>query len=107
MDNRIHKRDIISKYQNHPIVRILDVDYVHLTLTNGDDMYVTSLGLPFLENLRPENFWTDQKWFQENSCRLSGTSCLYKVRTKKVHGKYKDIVLKWNRISLLTTNSEL
>ena len=106
MDNRIHKRDIISKYQHHPIVRILDVDYVHLTLPNGDDMYVTSLGLAFLENLMPENFWTDKTWFQENSTRLSGTSCLYKVRTKRVDGKAKDIVLKWNRMGQIVPGVE-
>jgi len=98
MDNRIDTCSLIPEGKHYPVVRILNVDYVHLHLPTGDDIYVTSLGLPFLDNLRPENFWTDEKWFRENSCSLSGTSCLYKVRTKQVHGKYRDIVLKWNRM---------
>ena len=85
---------------------ILGVDYAHLKLDNGDDLYVTRHGLSFIENLKPQNFWTDKEWFKENSVRLSGTSCLYKVRTKKVNGKYKDIVIKWNRMGQEVPGSE-
>jgi hypothetical protein len=80
------------------IIKIFDVEYAHLKLENNDDLYVTKYGLPFIEQLRPENFLTDKEWFSKNSLRLSGTSCLYKVRTKKINGICKDIVLKWNRM---------
>ncbi|MBA7682430.1 hypothetical protein ES703_90780 [subsurface metagenome] len=88
--NKNHKRNEIAK--------ILGVEYVHLKLENGDDLYVTTYGLPFIENLRPENFLTDENWFDENSTRLSGSSCLHKVRTKKIQGRFKDIGIKWNRM---------
>ncbi|GAG95263.1 unnamed protein product, partial [marine sediment metagenome] len=88
--NKDHKKNGIAK--------ILGVEYAHIRLEDKDDLYVTKHGLPFIENLRPENFWTDKNWFKENSKRLDGTSCLYKVRTKKINGKYKDVVIKWNRM---------
>lgn len=80
------------------IAKILGAEYAHIKLGNEDDLFITKYGIPFIENLRPENYWTDKEWYKENSTRLSGTSCLYKVRTKKVNGKHKDIVLKWNRM---------
>jgi hypothetical protein len=78
--------------------RVLGVDYYHLTLSGGDDLYITEYGLPFIENLLPENFWTDTNWFKNHSERLRGTSTLYKVTTKEINGKSKDIVIKWNRM---------
>jgi hypothetical protein len=98
VEYRINRDFVNPECKQYPIVRILDVDYIHLPLPTGDDIYVTSLGLPFLDNLKPENFWTDKKWFQDNSCSLSGTSCVYKVRTKPVRDRVKDLVLKWNRM---------
>ncbi|MBN2406347.1 MAG: hypothetical protein JXJ19_01510 [Elusimicrobia bacterium] len=84
--------------ENNELLKILGVEYAHLILDNGDDLYVTAYGLPFMENLRPENYWLDKEWFGKNSSKLSGTSSLYKVRTKTVNGRYRDIVMKWNRM---------
>jgi len=84
--------------KSYDITKILDVEYAHLKLQNSDDIFITSLGLPFINNLKPENYWKDERWFKSNSTRLSGTSSIYKIRTKKVKGKYKDIVIKWNRM---------
>jgi hypothetical protein len=88
--NKDHKRNEVTK--------ILSVEYAHIKLENKDDLYITKYGLPFIENLKPENFWTDKKWFDKNSKRLSGTSSIYKIRTKQVDGRHKDIVIKWNRM---------
>jgi len=77
---------------------VLGVCYLHLRLENQGDLYVTEHGWPFVENLKPESFYTDEVWFRNNSERLSGTSTLYKVRTKEIGGRHKDIVLKWNRM---------
>jgi hypothetical protein len=77
---------------------ILNVAYTHFVFSNGDELYVTRYGLPFLENLFPENIWTDTEWFSRNSVRLCGTSCLYKVRTRSVRGRTRDVVIKWNRM---------
>ena len=83
---------------NNEIVKILNVEYAHLHLENGDDLYVTKYGLPILENLKPDNFYQDKKWFNDNAIRLSGTGTVYKIRTKKIQGREKDIVIKWNRM---------
>ncbi|MDP8218385.1 MAG: hypothetical protein P9M03_06645 [Candidatus Theseobacter exili] len=87
-----------KNHNKNEITKILDVEYAHTKLENNDDLYVTGYGLPFIENLKPENFYTDKTWFRNNSVRLSGTSSLYKVRTKKKKGREKDIVIKWNRM---------
>jgi len=79
-------------------VNVFGVGYMHLAFEDGDDLYVTEHGLPFIENLLPENFWTDNEWFKGHSKKLSGTSTLYKITTKPVDGRCKDIVLKWNRM---------
>ncbi|MFH1479291.1 MAG: hypothetical protein ABIG92_05920 [Candidatus Omnitrophota bacterium] len=98
-DIRIKKWSYNNKdLKKNDIVRVLDVDYIHLRLEDKSDIYVTAYGLPFIENLKPKNFWTDELWFKNNSERLPGTSSVYKVRTKKVTGKHKDIVVKWNRM---------
>jgi hypothetical protein len=98
-DKRIREWFFKNKdHDGNDIAKILGAEYAHIKLGNEDDLFITKYGMPFIENLRPENYWTDKKWYKENSTRLSGTSCLYKVRTKKVKGKHKDIVLKWNRM---------
>jgi len=83
---------------NKEQIKVLDVEYTHLILGNKDDLYVTELGLPFIEYLRPDDFWNDKEWFNKNSVKLLGTSCVYKVRTKKIQGKQKNLVIKWNRM---------
>ncbi len=79
-------------------VRVLGVDYVHYTLGEEGDLYVTTYGLPFVECLFPENHWLDKERFEEHAQRLSGTSSLYRVTTKEVDGRRRDIVIKWNRM---------
>jgi hypothetical protein len=83
---------------NHEIVKVLDVEYAHIHSENQYDLYLTKYGLPFSEILKPEHFWTDKNWFRENSERLSGTSSIYKVRTKNIKSRQKYIVIKWNRM---------
>lgn len=38
-------------------VNLLNVDYIHLRLKDGADLYVTRHGQPFLEHLKPENWF--------------------------------------------------
>lgn len=80
------------------IVKILGVDYAYLILPNKADLYVTGYGISYVENLRPENFLTDKDWFDRHAIQLSGSSMVYKVRTKEVNHRQKDIVVKWNRM---------
>ncbi len=78
--------------------KVLDVDYAHIKFKGQSDLYITKYGLPFIENLKPENFILDKVWFDNNSVRLSGTSCTYKVKTKCITDKSLDIVIKYNRM---------
>jgi len=87
-----------KKHRKKELLKVFDVEYAHLSLSNDDDLYVTKYGIHCLENLKPHNHCKDTKWFDENSKKLSGTSSVFRVRTKKVNGKYKDIVIKWNRM---------
>jgi len=81
-----------------PRINVLGVDYLHLQMDDGSDVYVTDDGLPFVSCLLPHNYWTDRDWFAKHSTKLQGTSTPYKIRTKEVAGQTKDIVLKWNRM---------
>jgi len=100
----IQNRELKEWYQTHKqdthceLVKILGVEYAHIKLRNHEDIYVTAIGLPYVEILKPDNFWTDKEWFDQNSEKLSGTSSVYKVRTKAIKGQYLDIVFKWNRM---------
>jgi hypothetical protein len=89
---------IPNQFENITKIRLFGVDYQHLKLRGGDDLYVTQYGMSCIDNLLPENFWTDEAWFQNHSRRLRGTSTVYKVTTKEVAGRSKDIVIKWNRM---------
>ncbi|MCD6459183.1 hypothetical protein J7L67_00755, partial [bacterium] len=93
-------------HDKYSIVRILDVEYAHIKCADKSDLYVTQLGLPFINQLMPQNFYTDKNWYANNSKRLSGTSCVYRVKTKKVQGKNKEIVVKWNRMGQVIPGSE-
>ena len=81
-----------------PMITVLGVDYLHVWLEDGSDLYITEYGRPFSTHLLPENYWADKEWFDEHSVRLPGTSAIYRITTKEVGGTRKDIVLKWNRM---------
>ena len=82
----------------HQRIVVLGVEYVHVLLTGGDDLYLTEYGLPFAQHLLPENYWTDKTWFSAHSIKLPGTSTIYRITTKEVAGSSKELVLKWNRM---------
>ena len=76
----------------------MGVKYLHLRMEDGTDLYVTEHGLPFTKCLLPENHWCDEGWRDRHSVRLPGTSALYRMTTKEVEGRSKEIVIKWNRM---------
>ncbi|MHC4715835.1 MAG: hypothetical protein ACYS5V_02595, partial [Planctomycetota bacterium] len=67
-----------------PRIRVMDVEYVHVTTDQGDDLYLTAHGLPFAGQLMPDRFWSDKAWSRANRQRLNGTSAVYRIRTKPV-----------------------
>lgn len=78
-------------------VSLLGVDYWHAHTSDGGDLYATRYGRPFMDILVPEN-WFERSWFDQNRERLTGTSVVYRVRTKTVNGRSLDIVVKWCRV---------
>jgi hypothetical protein len=84
--------------EKYSVVSIFNVDYAHLRLQNDDDFFITSYGLSQLGDLNPADFRADSPWFKNNSERLDGTGCVYKVRTKKVNGRNRNVIIKWNRM---------
>jgi len=92
--NRCVGRDLPP---NATPMRLLGVDYVHVPTTNGGDLYLTRFGLPFLEHLQLEN-WREAEWFKKRSERLQGTSVVYRVPTKAVHGRSIELVVKYCRV---------
>lgn len=99
MHNAIKKIEGIGAYlAPRPLITVLGVKYLHLCMEDGSDLYITRYGLPFTKCLMPENHWADEAWMKEHGVRLPGTSALYRVRTKSIDGRSKDIVVKWNRM---------
>lgn len=84
--------------QLEPRIRVMGVEYAHFILDNGDDLYLTAHGLPHAAHLMPDRYYTDRAWFRANHERLGGTSASYRIRTKPIEGRSRDIVLKWNRM---------
>jgi hypothetical protein len=91
---------------NGEIENIFDVFYYHIQFENNADLYITKFGIPFSQNLNPDNFLTDKEWFKKKSVKLSGTGATYKIRTKKVNSRYIDVVIKYNRMGQDIPGSE-
>jgi len=99
MEMHLTVADMPIELQNCPRIRVMDVEYLHVTTADGDDLYLTANGLPFAAQLMPDCFWSDRRWSRANRQRLKGTSTVYRIRTKPAGGRDgKDIVLKWNRM---------
>jgi hypothetical protein len=76
---------------------LLGVDYIHFKTNDGGELYLTHFGLPFWQNLLPEN-WYAPEWFEAKRERLEGTSVVYKVPTRMVEGRMLNLVVKWSRV---------
>jgi hypothetical protein len=99
MHTAISELDGVAAYlAPKPLVTVLGVKYLHLRVQDGTDLYVTEYGIPFTRCLLPENHWADVNWMKQQGVRLPGTSALFRVTTKDVDGRARDIVVKWNRM---------
>lgn len=76
---------------------LLGVDYVRTPTGDGGELYLTRFGLPFWQNLLPEN-WYAPAWFDTHRKRLQGTSAVYRVPTRRVNGSALDLVVKFSRV---------
>lgn len=76
---------------------LLGVDYYHFKTNDDGDLYLTRFGIPFREQLQPEN-WYANEWFELKRERLAGTSTVYRVPTRTINGKALTLVVKWSRV---------
>lgn len=76
---------------------LLGVDYLRLKTADGGDLYLTRFGVPFREQLDPEN-WYAPDWFAAQRRRLQGTSAIYRSPTKPVRGVSLDLVVRFSRV---------
>ena len=99
MDKAVKKIDGIGAYfAERPLITVLGVKYLHLRMQDGTDLYVTEHGLPFTKCLMPENHWADKAWRKAGAVQLPGTSAVYRLKTKEVDKRSKEIIVKWNRM---------
>ena len=81
------------------IVRAFGVEYAHLSLPKGGDIYLTRFGWPWLEQLLPDNWYTD-KWYARQGEKLPcSTGSVFHVRSKEVKGRSADLVVKFSRVA--------
>lgn len=79
-------------------VKILDVPYLHLKTRIGDDLYLTDAGLPYLDDLLPDNFARDRNWFNSVKVPLPGSSTPFRIPLKQSEKEHRAVLFKWNRM---------
>ncbi|MFH1723278.1 MAG: hypothetical protein ABII00_01530 [Elusimicrobiota bacterium] len=80
------------------VVRAFGVDYGHVHLREGGDLYVTRYGWPHAPLLTPDN-WHADNWYAKKGLRLRGSGHVYHVRTKPVRDRSLDLVVKFSRVA--------
>jgi hypothetical protein len=83
--------------QHKALVNVLGVVYLHTKTEDGGDLYFTRYAQPHQEHLEIKN-WYEESWFTEHRVKLLGTSSVYRVPTRKVHGTSLDLVVKNCRV---------
>lgn len=79
------------------LLELLGVSYVHLTTAEGGDLYLVTEALSAAEHLQPEN-WLERAWFDAHAKKLRGTSAVYDLSTRPVHGESVRLVVKYCRV---------
>ena len=80
-----------------PQLSLLGVDFWKHCPASGGELYLTRYGRPFLAQLDPAQ-WYAPDWFESHRQRLVGTSVIYRVETRPVHGRALDLVVRFNRV---------
>ena len=79
------------------LVNVLGVVYLHTKTEDGGDLYFTRYAQPHQEHLEIKN-WYEENWFTKHRVKLLGTSSVYRVPTRRVHGTSLDLVVKNCRV---------
>jgi hypothetical protein len=80
-------------------IRAFGVDYGHVRIPGGGDLYVSRLGWPWVAQLLPAQWYADE-WYARQGEKLPGaTGCVYRVLTRPVRGRGIDLVVKFSRVA--------
>ena len=80
-------------------VSAFGVDYAHVRVPEGGDLYLTRYGWPRLAQLLPANWYAD-RWYAQHGERLPGsTGHAYHVVTRPAEGRQADVVVKFSRVA--------
>ncbi len=86
-----------TKSHQKALVNVLGVVYLHTRTGDGGDLYFTRHAEPHQEHLDIKN-WYEESWFTKHRVKLLGTSSVYRVPTRRVHGASLDLVVKNCRV---------
>lgn len=90
-------RDVLHDAASATEVSLLGVDYLWLKQPDGGDLYLTCFGQRIGEHLTPGNWYTPD-WFEARRVPLRGTSAIYRVPTRPLHGLSFDLVVRFSRV---------
>ncbi len=79
------------------LVNVLGVVYLHSKTEDGGDLYLTRHAESSQQHLEIKN-WYEESWFTKHRVKLLGTSSVYRVPTRRIHGSSLDLVVKHNRV---------
>jgi hypothetical protein len=78
-------------------VRILGIAYTHVVMPDGDELFLTEHGLPFLEQALGTDWYKSDTAFCPRE-KLRGTGTLYRLKTREAGLCPIDLVAKWCRV---------
>lgn len=90
-------------------VRAFGMEYVHVPMEDGGDLYLTRYAWPNMRCLLPSRWYAD-RYYRQQGARLSGsTGHAYRLRTQPADGHSLDVVIKFSRVGqevplVVTTN---
>ena len=78
-------------------LRIFGVDYARFRLSDGGEIFVTRLGWPWTDHLRPTRWYVDQRFAHEGERLAGGTGTVYRMPSVDDRGWRRDLVVKFSR----------
>lgn len=86
-----------TRPQPDATLKVFGLQYTHIRTACGGDLWVTEYGLPMLEYLRPDRWYTDN-YYSEHGERLGkSTGTVYRVRPRNAPERCQ-LVVKFSRI---------
>jgi hypothetical protein len=81
------------------VVRAFDVDYAHVRTPEEGDLFVTRFGWPWLPQLLPSAWFTNERYAREGESLPGATGHVYRLPTTLASGTRLDLVVKFSRVA--------